>query len=282
MKRFVIPAALLLSTAIFASPRAVPQSGSVDFTVRVTPSAGLEEPVRGFPFYLLTKSFDEISREADASYPKPDLDAFVDKLDVSKELKAWMKKRHTVRLSGEDFIHSLTPAEIQDVPEFYKAYMERNAGDQSINFPKPKYKASDKTKNPEKYAKLDQQYQEAILRFIGDHPETKTGMDLDLMDIDPSAKWGTLEAQRQPEIERRILEMARSKYLAGSTQTNLQGQALLRGIAPGNYWLSTLDVSADVGDARPRWNEPIAVRAGETTYVTLTNANAVPPPAPAQ
>ena len=29
------------------------------------------------------------------------------------------------------------------IPEFNTAYMDRNAGDQSADFPKPKYKASD-------------------------------------------------------------------------------------------------------------------------------------------
>ena len=83
------------------------QNGSVDFVARATPSGGLDEPVRGFPFYLLSKSFEEISKEAEATYPKPDMDAFIDKLEVSNELKAWMKKNHMVQLSGEDFIHKL-------------------------------------------------------------------------------------------------------------------------------------------------------------------------------
>jgi hypothetical protein len=48
--------------------------------------------VRGITFYLLRKSFDDIGKEAAVTYPLVAMDAFIDKLDVSKELKAWMKK----------------------------------------------------------------------------------------------------------------------------------------------------------------------------------------------
>jgi hypothetical protein len=76
------------------------QSGSVEFVVRAAPSDGLEEPVRGFPVYLLSKSFQDINREVEAAYPKPDMNVFIDTLEVSKELKAWMKSNHWVQLSG--------------------------------------------------------------------------------------------------------------------------------------------------------------------------------------
>ena len=75
------------------------------------------------------------------AYPKPDMDGFIDKLEVSPELKAWMKKNHWVQLSGEDFIHKLKPQDVMDVPEFYDAYINRNSGDETVNFPKPKLQA---------------------------------------------------------------------------------------------------------------------------------------------
>jgi hypothetical protein len=49
----------------------------------------------------------------------------------------------------------------------------------------------------------------------------------------------------------------------------------MRGLAPGSYWLSTLDVPATVGDARPRWDIPVVLRAGETKYMTLSNSNSI-------
>ncbi len=70
-----------------------------------------------------------------------------------------------------------------------------------------------------------------------------------------------------------------STYLVARAETNLQGQGFMRGLAPGSYWLSTLDIPATVGDARPRWDIPVVLRAGETKYITLSNSNSVRPQA---
>jgi hypothetical protein len=253
------------------------QEGSIEFVARATPSGGLEEPVRGFPFYLLSKSFEEIGKEVEAAEPKPDLDAFISKLDLSPELKKWIKKNDCVSLAGEDFIRKLHPADIMNVPEFYAAYMDRNAGDQSVDFPKPKFKASDRVKNPAKFEKLSAEYNEAIRRYIEQHPQSIDGIELNLTQIDPSTKWNDLLGRRAPEIHRRTLDLAQSKYLVARTQSNLEGQGFLRGIPPGTYWLSTLDVAAIVGDARPRWDVRVTVRPGETKSVVLSNVNSVQP-----
>ncbi len=63
------------------------QNGSIEFVARATPSGGLEEPVRGFPFFLLSRSFEEIEKDADAESPKPDLNAFIAKPDMSSLAK---------------------------------------------------------------------------------------------------------------------------------------------------------------------------------------------------
>ena len=79
----------LLVGMISGTPRAGAQDGSIEFVARATPSSGVEEPVRGFPFYLLSKSFEEIQKEVAANYPKPDMDAFIDRMTgASKELRA--------------------------------------------------------------------------------------------------------------------------------------------------------------------------------------------------
>ena len=127
--------------------------------------------------------------------PKPDMDAFIDKLDsasYSPKLKAWMKKNRFVTLSGEDFIHKLHPADVMDIPEFFSAYMERNAGDESAEFPKSKVKASDKVKNPAKYAKAKDEYMETIRHYIEQNPQSMDGIDLNLSRIDPGPKWNDL------------------------------------------------------------------------------------------
>ena len=269
---------ILATAASSSSLRAQTQNGSVEFVARATPSAGLEEPVRGFPFFLLSKSFQDINREVELAYPKPDMDAFIDKLGVSPELKDWMKKNQWVRFSGGDFIQKLKPADVMGVPEFFNAYVDRNSGDETVNFPKPKYKPSDRVKDPAKYDRLKAEYTEAVRRFIEQTPESIDGIDLELADTDPSAKWSALEAKRMPEIHRRVLELAQSKYLVARTQTNLDGEGYLAQIPPGNYWLSTLDVAANVGDVRPRWDVSLPVRSGAQTRVALSNANALPPP----
>jgi len=91
MKSKVSFISILIAATIAVVPRATAQDGSIEFVAHATPSGGLEEPVRGFPFYLLRKSFEEIGKEADADDPKPDLDQFIDKPDTSSyspQLKA--------------------------------------------------------------------------------------------------------------------------------------------------------------------------------------------------
>lgn len=277
MKTSIRIALLIALGTIAIGVRAAGQTGAIEFVAHATPSGGLEEPVRGFPFFLLSKSFTEIEKEADASDPKPDMNAFIDKLDskLSPELKAWMKKNQCVALAGDDFIKKLTPDDILGVPEFRETYTEQNAGDKSADFPKAKANPADQAKNPAKFEKLSAEYVEAVRRYIEQHPASVDYLDLGLADIDPGPKWNDLLGKRRPEIRRRALELAQSKYLVGRAQTDLQGQGSLQGVSPGTYWISTLDVAAVVGDVRPRWDVPVTVRPGQTAYVALSNANSL-------
>ncbi len=266
---------VVLGLIVACTPRAVAQRASIDFLAQATPSDGLQEPVRGFPFFLLRKSFADISKEVAATYPRPDMDAFIAKLEVSPELRAWMKKNGWVTLSGEDFCRKLRADDVLGVPEFKKAYMDRNENDESLDFPQPKFKPSDAQKNPAKFKKESEDYLEAVRHYIEQHPETVDGIDLSLAEIDPSPKWKALMASRDVQVHQRVLDLAQSDYLVAHTETNLEGRGTLGGLAPGTYWLTTLDVPAIVGDVRSRWDLPVTVRAGETKYVALSNANAV-------
>ena len=49
----------------------------------------------------------------------------------------------------------------------------------------------------------------------------------------------------------------------------------IAGLAPGEYWVSTLNLDANAGDTRLSWDAPVTIRTGETTRVELTNLNAV-------
>jgi hypothetical protein len=277
MKRQIQLGVLLSAVALAFVLPASPQTGSIEFIAQATPTDGLQEPVRGFPIFLLSKSYELICKDVSASAPPPDMNGFISKLGVSPELKAWMKKNHWVILSGEDFVHQLKVPDVMGVPEFYKAFIERNAGDESTNFPVPKFKPSDQQKNPKKYAQLKDEYVAAIRAYMEQHPESIDGIDGNLTDIDPSAKWNEIVGRHNTEIHQRGLILAESTYLVARTQTDLQGQGFLRGVPPGTYWLSSLGVAAEVGDARPRWDVPVTVEPYKTEYIALSNANALPP-----
>jgi hypothetical protein len=269
---------VLLVAMISGAPRAGAQDGSVEFVARATPSSGVEEPIRGFPFFLLSKSFEEIQKEVATTYPKPDMDAFIDTmLGASKELRAWMKKNHWVQLDGEDFVKKLEPEDVLNVPEFFDAYVQRMSGDQTVTFPEPKYKMVQLKKDPDKYNRLKAEYREDVKQFLIKNPKSKDGMDLNLEDIDPFNRWTQVQAKSLPNIQRRMQELAQSKYLVARTQTDLEGQGTLRRIPPGTYWLSSLQVAAAVGDTQLRWDTPVSVRPGQPTYITLSNVNAVQP-----
>lgn len=274
--------AILVALAAVSAPAALAQTGSIDFVAKLTPAAGRPEPVRGIPFYLLNKSFGEIIAEADAAEPKPDFDAFVDKLRVSAELKAWMKRNHSVSLSGEEFVRGLSADDVMNVPEFFSAYLERNGGDNSVDFPKPKYRERDKEKDPARYEKQRQEFVDAVHKFLLSNTESTAGLDLTLDPINSGPAWQMLVARRNPAIQRRALEFAQTRYLAAKAETDLDGHGRIDKVAPGNYWLGTLDIFATVGDARVRWDVPVSLDSGLTTRVELSNSNGIVWQKPAQ
>ena len=272
-------AALGLGLLLIAMPArvAAQSTGGIEFTAEVSPTDGRPEPVRQLTFYLLRKNLDDIRQEAMQLEPAPNLDKFADDLSVSPKLKAWMKKNHTVQLSGTDFTKSLTPDDITDVPEFYDAYMSRNSGLEANGFPKPKFKEKDRTANPEKYKQQKEDYREAIRKYIGTAPESVRGIEADLNDINPIVKWEQLLSEQRQRLEKRTLELAQTRYLAAQTDTNLEGHGSFAGLAPGNYWIGMLTRQAVAGDVRLRWDVPVTVRPGETIRVELTNLNAAKP-----
>lgn len=261
---------------LFPGLPAAAQSGSIAFAVRITPSTGVAEPVRGLPFYLLNKSFADIQREADASVPKLDFNRFVDSLTVSKELKTWMKKNHTATITGDDFRKKLTADEIINIPEFWKAYFDENGPGAGSDFPARKYKESDRTKNPEKYQRGVDEYHAKIRKFLAANPDSKEVMDADLESINPGPRWADMEAARARSVNTMALDLAQSRYAVGQTQTDVNGRGEFNSIAPGTYWITSLKIEAEVGDTREKWDVAVSVRAGATTQMVLSNFNAAP------
>jgi hypothetical protein len=150
-------------------------------------------------------------------------------------------------------------------------------GDHTAGFPTPKYKLEDRAKNPAKYDLQVTEYHDAIRAFVIADPDSKDGLDLSLEEVNPGHKWDMLKAKNLAELTRETADLARGKYLVARAETDMQGQGALRGIPPGNYWLGTLNIEAVAGDARERWDVPVTVRAGQPSYLTLTNINAVKP-----
>lgn len=262
--------------AVAATWQASTQTGSIEFVARVTPTAGRAEPVRQLTFYLLRKSFADIQKEVEETEAKSDLDRFIESLNVSKELKAWMKKQHSVELAGSDFIRRLTVNDVLDVPEFYDAYLSHNAGGVTVGFPSPKYRQSDREQNPQRYKKQRQEYREAARKFIENNPQSVDGIDAHLEAINPGPRWTQQESTQHRRIRKRTLELAQTRYLVAKTDSDLDGRGALVGIPPGKYWLGTLETEAIAGDTRLRWDTPVTVRAGQATRLELSNLNSLP------
>jgi hypothetical protein len=272
--------AIFLSGALFGlSARtsfAQAETASISFKVQITPSTGLAEPVRGLPILLLRKSFTAIQADAESSVPHPSMDKFIDTLKLSKALIDWMRKNHTVSLTGEEFAKNLTPQEIINIPEFWQAYFEINAGSKAFGFPMPKYDQRDQTRNPAKYQREIDDYHARVTKYILQNPDSKAEMDEELSPIDPSPQWNDKIAERESQIHRMALDWAQSRYFVAQTQTDANGLAGFTGVAPGTYWLSSLNIYGQAGDTREKWDTQVEVRAGDAKQVILSNYNAVP------
>jgi hypothetical protein len=248
-------------------------TGALEFTAHITPTAARPEPVRQFTFYILTKSYTDIVKEAEEKDPPPARDAFIDSLKRSPELTAWLKSHDTFDLTSPDVDKLLSPEDIIHIPEFLLAYQRSNSGGVTAGLPKPKYTDAIRTQHPEKYEKLKQDYLTALLKFIRNHPESVSGIELELDAVNPQRKWAALQSERNKRVQRATPDLAQLKFLAAKADTDLEGHAYVSGVAPGNYWISTLNLEANAGDMRVHWDVPVKIEAGQTTRVELSNLN---------
>ena len=249
-------------------------TGTIEFVARVTPASGRSEPVLRQTFFLLRKSFADIRKEAEETEPKPQLDKFVDGLDISKELKAWMKRTHSTQLSGEEFRRLLKPDDVIDVTEFMNAYILDNSVNVDVGFPRPKYREKDKTANPERYERDRKAYLEQVRAYLKKNPNSIEGIEIHLAEMDPTPLWNReLESWRKRAHERSF-ELAQTSHLAAKTDTDLEGRGTFRA-APGTYWISSLEREAMAGEVRLSWDVPVLVQAGQVTRLELSNINAV-------
>ena len=141
-------------------------------------------------------------------------------------------------------------------------------------FRSPKYADAYKTDHPDRYQKQHDQYLAALKKFIQTHPESVSGMELELSGVNPQAKWSQIQFEHKRRVLRMAPEIAQTKYLAAQTDTDLDGHATVVNLPAGKYWLSTLNLDAGAGDSRLRWDVPVTIQAGRSTRVELTNLNA--------
>lgn len=270
-----ISMAILAGLACFAQTAGAQSSaGALDITARITPTAARPEPVRQFTFYILTKSYEDIAKEVEAGDVIPSRDEYIDGLKVSKELKEWLKSHETLDLTIPELDKMLKADDIINTPEFLLAYQHSNSGGVTSGIPKPKYKDADKTDHPEKYEKDKQDYYTALKKFIERNPATISGVELELDGVNPQRKWALLQSNHKKRIQKLAPELAQTKYLAAKLDTDLEGHGFTRNLAPGKYWISSLNLDANAGDSRMRWDVPVTIEAGQTFRIELTNLNA--------
>jgi hypothetical protein len=279
MRKFACRLAILLCLGAGGrcSTPAQGSSGSLDFSARVSPSAARPEPVRQFTFYLLTKSYAEVVREVEAQHAIPSREAFIESLKLSPELKEWLKAHDVFDLTLPGLDRLITPDDVIRVPEFLAAYQRANSGGVTSGLPRPKFSEADKSAHPDRYSKQQQDYYAALKKFIQGNPSTVNGIELELFEVNPQQRWSQIQAEHRKAVTRLAPEVAQTRFLAGKADTDLEGRASITGLAPGEYWLSTLNLDASAGDTRLAWDVPVAVRPGQTTRIELTNLNANEP-----
>lgn len=261
----------------FSSVSGQSNKGSIDLTATIAPSGARPEPVRMFTFYLLTKSFAEIQKEALGPEGLPTQDEFIDGLDASPQLRAWLKEHKTIDLATPDFDKMVTTDDIMNTPEFLAAYVRTNGGGVTNGFPQPKYKESDKEANPEQFEKLRADYLAALRKFLDGHKTSLQGIETELVNQNPKIKWDKLVSDHRNKVTEDSPVLAQEKYVAAKMDTDLDGRASLIGVTPGQYWISTIGMDAAAGDKRLVWDVPVRVTAGQTTRVDLSNRNGMDP-----
>jgi hypothetical protein len=247
-------------------------TGTLELSAQVSATGARPEPVRQFTFYILTKSYPDVVKEVEGTDVLPTRDEFLDKMKASPELRTWMKAHDEMDLTSPELDKLVTPKDVMDVPEFFAAYIRANSGGVTNGLPMPKFRESEKETNPSKYEKLHTEYLAELRKFIQLHPATISGIELELAGVNPKNEWDKIHADHRAKVAQLAPETAQ-KYLVGKLETNLDGKAMAKGLAAGNYWLSTMGLDVNSGDRRQRWDVPFTIKSGTATRLDLSNLN---------
>jgi len=256
---------------------AQPGTGALDLTAHIAPTGAHPEPVRQFTLYILTKSYADITKEVESQDVLPSQDEFIEKWPCSADLKKWMKAHGTIDLAAPDLDKLVTPDDIMNIPEFFAAYERSNSGGVTKGLPQPKFREADRQSNPARYEKLKEEWLAATRKFIETNTYTIQGIELELTGINPKPTWDKLLNDRRHKVAQLAPDTAQLKYLAAKVDTDLDGHALVSGLRPGTYWISSLGMDAASGDRRVVWDVRAQVAAGQTTRIELSNLNGSSP-----
>ena len=268
-----LSASLILTTQTAAAQASA--TSSVELNAYVRASQAQPEPVRGMTFYLLSRSLSDIRKEVATADSMVDLDHFVAQLDVSADLKDWMTRHRRVDLAGTDFTKQVSPEDIVGVPEFLTAYTSQNGAALHAVIPEPKYKKGEEQKSPDKYKQDREQYRQALRHYIQANMDSLEGIDAELRDVNPYSRWTKLQSEQQRHLEKRVMQLAQTRYLVATAVSNLSGSASFDNVPSGQYWITNLDIPALAGDLRLHWDVAISVPPAKTARVELSNLNAV-------
>ena len=200
----------------------------------MAPTGARPEPVRQFTLYVLTKSYADILKAVEEQEAPPSRDKFIDELKVSPELKEWLGSHDAFDLTSPNFDQMVNADDILKVPEFLLAYQRSNSGGVTPGIPKPRYADADKTANPARYEKQHDEYVAALKKFIQGHPESVSGMELQLSGVNPQHKWAQLETSHQKRVQQLAPQIAQTKYLAAQADTDLDGHASVASLPAGD------------------------------------------------
>jgi len=264
---------VLAASALFAQSG----TGAIALSASVAPTGGRPEPVREFTFYVLTKSYVDIVKEVEGQDVLPTLEEFVGKWPCSPELKKWMKAHNTVDLNSTDVDKLITADDIMNIPEFFSAYERSNSGGVTKGLPRPKFREAEKQSDPARYQKEKDEWLAATRKFIENNSYTIQGIELELTAVNPKPAWEKLHNDRRRKVAQLAPDTAQVKYLAAKVETDLDGRAVVTGLPPGTYWVSSLGLDAASGDRRLFWDVQAKVTAGQTTRLELSNLNAYEP-----
>jgi len=120
-----------------------------------------------------------------------------------------------------------------------------NSGGVSSGIPKPKYADADKTEILRSTKKQVNEYLAALKKFIQAHPETVSGVELELEGVNPQRKWAAIQNERRKRVQRAAPDIAQTKFLAARADTDWTGEVR-----------SQASRRAITGSARSTWMPP--------------------------